>query len=171
MTPENEQLAVEPRRHNFFSWFDIESAAVVTILMGVFQLLLCSSLIQVNLILPKSFYILPLVLGIVMIAGGSFTMASERNKSKLMVRGSAWSNALGLLGSLLGFGIYIYIINSADILEPCMTTLHHGNNSCRLETLANYIWSITLQLLLYDTATVVMHLLLSVCAFKDLKSV
>ncbi|XP_036951093.1 uncharacterized protein si:dkey-9i23.16 isoform X3 [Acanthopagrus latus] len=85
---------VGPRSHRFAAWFDHETAAVVTILLGLFQVLLSVLLADSNKSLPK-LYILPLAMGIVIVAGGSFTMASERNPSRLLAY--CWSVTLLLL--------------------------------------------------------------------------
>ncbi|PWA30675.1 hypothetical protein CCH79_00009252 [Gambusia affinis] len=92
------------------------------------------------------------------IAGGSLAMASQRNPNKLLLLGCACSNLLGLLGSLLGFGIYIYVFNTAKNREPCSTT-SYSHYRCYQEELEDYTSSLTLQLLLYDTVTVVLHFL------------
>ncbi|KAM4751479.1 uncharacterized protein FYW61_009614 [Anableps anableps] len=168
MASEREELAPESRWRFLSTWFDIEIAAVVTILLGFFQLLLSISIIQSDHMLPKIF-MLPFVLGIVIVTGGSFTIACQKNPSELLLRGCACSNVLGLLGSLVGFGIYSYILNTANNVEPCLPVRYHWE-ICPQEMLAAYSWSLALQLLLYDTVTVVMHLLLSLCAFKSLKT-
>ncbi|MEQ2259679.1 hypothetical protein XENORESO_016071, partial [Xenotaenia resolanae] len=90
------------------------------------------------------------------------------------LRGCACSNVLGLLGSLLAFCIYSYTLKTPKNMEPCLSDHHYlpwatSSDLCPPEALAAYIWSLTLQMLLYDTAAVVMHFLLSVCAFKTLK--
>ncbi|MED6281766.1 hypothetical protein CHARACLAT_025160 [Characodon lateralis] len=69
MASEREDSADEARWYRLFTWFDIEIAAVVTILLGLFQLLLSASLIQTDKFLPKFFFLLPFVLGMVMVIG------------------------------------------------------------------------------------------------------
>ncbi|MEQ2300647.1 hypothetical protein AMECASPLE_027873, partial [Ameca splendens] len=104
------------------------------------------------------------------VAGGSFTIFSKKNPGKLLLRGCACSNVLGLLGSLLAFCIYSYILKTLTNTETCLTDRYDlpwdtsMSNLCPPEVLAAYIWSLTLQMLLYDTAAVVMHFLLSVSA-------
>ncbi|CAI5681611.1 uncharacterized protein si:dkey-9i23.16 isoform X2 [Oreochromis aureus] len=105
------------RLRRLFAWFDPESVAVLTILLGLFQVLFSAPFAYIDQSFPKLF-ILPLVLGIVVMAGGSFTMANEKNPSRLL----------------------------------------------------DYSWSVTLLLLLFDTGAVVMHCLLSISAFKTLKT-
>lgn len=111
--------AAEPRLHRLSSWFDPETAAVVTILLGLFQVLLSVPLAYADQTLPKLF-ILPLVLGIVIVAGGSFTMANERNPSRLLLRGCACSNVVGLLGALLAFCLYCFSLSKEGSKEPCV---------------------------------------------------
>uniref|UniRef100_A0A087Y106 Uncharacterized protein n=1 Tax=Poecilia formosa TaxID=48698 RepID=A0A087Y106_POEFO len=84
---------------------------VVTILLGAFQLLLCVSLVQSDQMLPKFFFIVPLVLGVVVSTSMMKFLACLISRFSPQLRGCACSNLLGLLGSLLGFGIYIYVFN------------------------------------------------------------
>ncbi|KAM4583642.1 uncharacterized protein PAE49_003519 isoform 2-T4 [Odontesthes bonariensis] len=170
----SEGAAVEPRLHRLSTWFDPESAAVVTILLGLFQVLLSASLAYAEQSLPK-FFILPLVLGILIIAGGSFTMANERNPNSLLLCGCACSNLLGLLGALLALCLYCYALSTQhnEVLCPSPPEdfyYHRSNYSCPLENLTAYYWSIVLLLLLYDIGAVIMHCLLSVSAIKTLKT-
>ncbi|KAM8772785.1 uncharacterized protein AB9X84_011932 isoform 1-T2 [Acanthopagrus schlegelii] len=194
---------VGPRSNRFAAWFDHETAAVVTILLGLFQVLLSVLLADSNKSLPK-LYILPLAMGIVLpqsgyyapmespryqpnvclcvcvcvcvlqiVAGGSFTMASERNPSRLLLQGCAYSNVVGLLGTMLAFCLYCYNLSILH-KEPCVMPLpDHFRRSpydCPGEALAAYCWSVTLLLLLYNIGAVVMHSLLSFSALKALKT-
>ncbi|XP_035992617.1 uncharacterized protein si:dkey-9i23.16 [Fundulus heteroclitus] len=168
MASEGKESAKEGWRHHLSTWFDIEIAAVVTILLGIFQLLLSASLIQTDQIMSR-FFILPFVLGTVMITGGSFTMANERQSSNLLLRGCAFSNVLGLLGSLLGFCIYSYTLANPNNIGSCQPYNYQLHDLCPEEKLAAYTWSLNVQLLLYDAAAVVTSFLLSFCAFKALK--
>ncbi|KAI4790592.1 hypothetical protein KUCAC02_034532, partial [Chaenocephalus aceratus] len=75
--------------------------------------------------LCQNLFILPLVLGILIVAAGSFTIANERNSSRLLLCGCACSNVVGLLGALLAFCIYSYSLSSADSKEPCFPAADH----------------------------------------------
>ncbi|XP_067440623.1 uncharacterized protein si:dkey-9i23.16 [Thunnus thynnus] len=174
MSSEGVMPAAEPRLHRLSSWFDPETAAVVTILLGLFQVLLSVPLAYADQTLPKLF-ILPLVLGIVIVAGGSFTMANERNPSRLLLRGCACSNVVGLLGALLAFCLYCFSLSKEGSKELCVPVnsefaFRPSLYGCPGEFLTAYCWSVTLLLLLYDTGAVVLHCLLSVSALKALKT-
>ncbi|XP_041822769.1 uncharacterized protein si:dkey-9i23.16 [Chelmon rostratus] len=165
--------AVDPRLHYLFTRFDPEAAAVVTVLLGLFQVLLSVLLAYADESLPKLF-ILPLVSGILIVAGGSFTMASNRNPSKLLLQGCACSNMVGLLGAMLAFFFYCYSLSIARV-DLCVPIPDHDGYrrsyyGCPGEALAAYCWSVTLLLLLYDSGAVVLHCLLSISAFKALKT-
>ncbi|KAM8772788.1 uncharacterized protein AB9X84_011932 isoform 3-T4 [Acanthopagrus schlegelii] len=144
---------VGPRSNRFAAWFDHETAAVVTILLGLFQVLLSVLLADSNKSLPK-LYILPLAMGIVL-------------------QGCAYSNVVGLLGTMLAFCLYCYNLSILH-KEPCVMPLpDHFRRSpydCPGEALAAYCWSVTLLLLLYNIGAVVMHSLLSFSALKALKT-
>ncbi|XP_068582783.1 uncharacterized protein si:dkey-9i23.16 [Cebidichthys violaceus] len=173
MTSGGVVAAVEPRSHHLFAWFDHEAAAVVTILLGLFQVLLSVPLAYAEQTLPK-FFILPLVLGILIVTGGSFTIANERNSSRLLLRGCACSHTVGLLGALLAFCLYCYNLSAvSNAEEPCAPHVHDYRMSienCPITLLAAYCWSLTLLLLLYDIGAVVLHCLLTVSALKALKT-
>nr|XP_057940592.1 uncharacterized protein si:dkey-9i23.16 [Doryrhamphus excisus] len=152
-------------------WFDAEAAAVVSILLGVFQVLLSVPLSMSHQSLPKLF-ILPLVSGILIVAGGSFVMANERNPSRLLLGGSACSNVVGLLSALLAFGLYCFSLSTQVNNEPCVISSmdSYWPRICPAEILLAYCWSLTLMLLLYDCAAMVLHGVFSVYSLKALKS-
>ncbi|XP_056228811.1 uncharacterized protein si:dkey-9i23.16 [Seriola aureovittata] len=173
MPSEEVWSAGEPRLHRLSTWFDPETAGVVTILLGLFQVVLSVPLAYADLTLPKLF-ILPLVLGILIVAGGSFTMANERSPSRHLLQGCACSNVVGLLGALLAFCLYCYSLNTVKNEETCTTPIEdeyrRSYYRCPGELLMVYCWSVTLLLLLYDTGAMVLHCLLSVSALKALKT-
>ncbi|XP_058496829.1 uncharacterized protein si:dkey-9i23.16 [Solea solea] len=162
--------AIGPKLNRFATWFDPESAAVVSILLGLFQVLLSAPLAYAGQTLPK-FYILPFVLGVIIVAGGSLTMANERYPSRYLLQGCACSNALGLLGALLAFVLYCYSLNKVHT-EDCIPVPNDRPSrfKCPEEVLAAYTSSVTLLLVLYDTCAVVLQCLLTVSAFKALKT-
>ncbi|XP_054607877.2 uncharacterized protein si:dkey-9i23.16 [Nothobranchius furzeri] len=150
------------------TWFDPESAATATILLGLFQVLLSIPMYHSDPILPNLF-ILSFILGAVIVAGGSFTFANERNPSRLTLYGCACSNALGLLGSLVALCVYCYTLGTTHPTGHCEPG-DENNYSCPLEDLAALSWSMTLLLLLYNFGAVIMHGFLSVSVFKTLKT-
>ncbi|KAM6942273.1 uncharacterized protein PEZ65_004147 isoform 1-T2 [Lycodopsis pacificus] len=173
MSSEGVVAAVEPGLRRLFAWFDHEAAAVTTILLGLFQLLLAVPLAYTDASLPK-FYILPLVLGLLIVTGGIFTIANERNSSRLLLRGCACSHTVSLLGALLAFCLYCYNLSAlsnelcgdhAPIHDFTMTGICPPR-----ARLAAYCWSLTLLLLLYDIGAMVLHCLLTVSALKALKT-
>ncbi|KAK9540205.1 hypothetical protein VZT92_002673 [Zoarces viviparus] len=170
MSSEGVVAAVEPGLRRLFAWFDHEAAAVMTILLGLFQVLLAVPLAYTDPSLPK-FFILPLVLGLLIVTGGTFTIANERNSSRLLLRGCACSHAVSLLGALLGFCLYCYNL-SALSNEMCEADppIHDFRICPPKAHLAAYCWSLTLLLLLYDIGAMVLHCLLTVSALKALKT-
>ncbi|XP_068447981.1 uncharacterized protein si:dkey-9i23.16 [Clinocottus analis] len=162
------------RSHRLYAWFDHEAAAVVTILLGLFQVFLAVPLAYANQTLPK-FFILPLVLGVLIVAGGSFTFANERNSNRLLLRGCACSNVVGLLGALLAFCLYCYSLSMVSDTEVCQSTNPHhqlrmSQYGCPEAFLMGYCWSLILLLLLYDIGAMVLHCFLTVSALKALKT-
>ncbi|XP_039883159.1 uncharacterized protein si:dkey-9i23.16 isoform X2 [Simochromis diagramma] len=105
---------------------------------------------------------------VAVMAGGSLTMANEKNPSRLLLQGCVCSNVVGLLGTLLAFGLYYYTLHTSPREVTCSDDYY--SSVCLPQLLADYSWSVTLLLLLFDTGAVVMHCLLSISAFKTLKT-
>lgn len=166
--------AVGQRLHRLFSWFDPESAAVVTILFGLIQVFLSVPLGYAQESIPK-FNLLPLILGIVIVAGGSLTMANERNPNRLLLKGCVCSNVAGLLVATIAFGFYCYSLSVTNHTGNCPSDYRSYYYrevplDCHKQLLMKYCWSVTLLLLLYDIGAMVLHSILSVSAIKTLKS-
>ncbi|KAF7651856.1 hypothetical protein LDENG_00104550 [Lucifuga dentata] len=170
MSSEEAEPAAEPWLYRLFSLFDPEAMAVVTILLGLVQVLLSMPLYYTNM-LPNLF-LLPLIIGALIVAGGSFTVASERFPSRQLLRGCACSNLLGLLGALLAFCLYLFTLTRVHANEPCESTtdnLHDYDYPthkywCPSQQLMVFGWCVTLLLILYDTAALLMHSFLSLNA-------
>ncbi|XP_051939778.1 uncharacterized protein si:dkey-9i23.16 [Hippocampus zosterae] len=156
------------RIQHIFSWFDMEAAAVVTIILGLFQLLLTPPLAYTDHRLPNIF-ILPLVTGIIIVAGGSFTLANKRNPSRPLLLGSACSNGVGFLSALLALCLYCFRLNSVNSEPPC-TSAFIEEHGCPADVLLVHCWRVTLLLLLYDIGAIVLHVVFSVNALKALKN-
>ncbi|CAN9510657.1 unnamed protein product [Ophioblennius macclurei] len=173
---ENERAEPAAALRSPADWFDTESAAVVTILLGVFQVILAACFVDVTQSPPKLF-IFVLLLGILIIAGGVLTLANEKNPRKILVQGCACSNVLGLLLALLGFGLYCYSITHLEAEGACFGVsdhyyyYDHTTISCPADRLKAYSWSLTLLLIIYDVGAVIMQCLLSVIAIRTLKTV
>ncbi|XP_061888672.1 uncharacterized protein si:dkey-9i23.16 [Entelurus aequoreus] len=161
------------RIHLVSFWYDQEAAAVVSILLGLFQLILSVPLGFTHLNLPYIF-IVPLVSGILIVVGGSFIMANERNPSRLLLQGSACSNLVGLLSALISFCLYCYSLSIKDNHEPCSLLpeddYYYQLRECPFITLLAYSWSVTVMLLLYNFGAMVLHIVFSVFSLKALKT-
>ncbi|XP_071755143.1 uncharacterized protein LOC139911494 [Centroberyx gerrardi] len=167
--------AHSPRLHRLFTRFNIEAAAVVSILLGLVQVLLAVPLYYIDGNLPKLF-LLPLTIGVLIVAAGSFTMASERFPSRQLLRSCAYSNVAGLLGALLAVCLYCVSLSYEEKMDcpPERDTYDYHYSrfryKCPGEYLKDLCWCVTVLLLLYDIGAVVLHCLLSVSAFKALKT-
>ncbi|XP_053275725.1 uncharacterized protein si:dkey-9i23.16 [Pleuronectes platessa] len=174
MSSEGVVATVGARLHRLSTWFDPETAGVVTILLGLFQVVLSVPLAYAEHILPKLF-IMPIILGVLIVTGGSFTMANVKNPSRQLLRGCAYSNVLGLLGTLLAFCLYCYSLSLVKNEDVCVidSSDHYYRRAyygCPGELLTAYCWSLILLLVLYDLVAVVLHGLLSVSALNALKT-
>ncbi|XP_069387017.1 uncharacterized protein [Paralichthys olivaceus] len=174
MSSEGGVPALGARLYHLSTWYDPETAGVVTILLGLFQILLSIPLSYTEQSLPK-LYILPVVLGILIVTGGSFTVFNVKNPNRQLLRGCVCSNLVSLLGTLLAFCLYCYSLSIVRNLDECVvdSSEHYYRPSyygCPGEHLMAYGWTLILLLLLYDTGAVVMHCLLSFTALKALKT-
>ncbi|XP_034544785.1 uncharacterized protein si:dkey-9i23.16 [Notolabrus celidotus] len=167
--------AGEPKLNRLFTWFDPETAAGVTILLGLYQVLLSVPLASAGLSMP-SIFILPLVTGILVVAGGSLTVANEKNPSRLLLRFCVYSNMASLLGSTVALCLYCYSLSKPETVTafcpiPTMYFEHrHRSYKCPGEILAAFNWNLILLLLIYDAGAVLMHCVLSVSALRALKT-
>ncbi|KAM8842818.1 uncharacterized protein ACB058_014385 isoform 2-T2 [Synchiropus picturatus] len=174
MDSEETVQASAPRSNPFLSWLDEEAAAVVTILFGLFQVVLAVPLSYSDVILPKIF-MLPLAIGILIVASGSFTMANAKNPSRHLLKGCACTNVIGLLGALLAFCLYCSSLVTINRREPCDPTpdfhmYRRSRHHCPEDALAAYCWSLTLVLLIHDCGAIVIQSFLSMSAIKALKT-
>lgn len=167
--------AVGPRLHRFFPFFDPEAVAVVTILLGLFQLLMTACLYYLDSTLPKLFQ-LPLVVGPLIVAAGSLTMASEKSPSRQLLRGCAVINMAGLLGALVALCLYSYSISSFELPENCEmegrsheNDYHSNNFRCPMAVMKSMVWCVVVLLLFYDILAAVLQSLVSVSALKALR--
>lgn len=160
-----------PRLFRVAPWFDVEAAAVVTILLGLFQVFLSAVFIGPHDTSLPNVFILPLILGILVVTAGSLTIASERNPSRKLLQGCAFSNAAGLLGTILAFCLYCYSLSSSSKNQCVDTASFHRRHHfhCPFDVLSAFSWSVALLLLLYDIGALVMHAIFSFSAFKTLR--
>ncbi|KAM4604198.1 uncharacterized protein ACJ7VT_018770 isoform 1-T3 [Polymixia lowei] len=168
----SEGAGPQPRLHVLFARFDPEAAAVVCILLGVFQILYSSPMYYMDISQPKKLFLLPLTTGTLIVAAGSFTMACIRSPSRRLLQGCVCSNLAGLLGALLAFCLYCLSLSSIEQQQDCVFSMayHDFISRCPGEHLMDLFWCVTVLLLLYDVGAVVLQSLLSVSAFKALKT-
>lgn len=148
------------------SWLDLESAAVVTILLGLFQVLLAVPLAYTGPTDMPRFYVLPLFIGILIVSGGSLAMANERSPSRYLLQGSACSNVASLLGAVIAFCLYCVGLNNLPWRENCD---YDHSPDCALNYIAKYSMAILILLLVYDAGAIVLNCILSALSLKELK--
>ncbi|XP_024914538.1 uncharacterized protein LOC103384302 isoform X3 [Cynoglossus semilaevis] len=108
------------------------------------------------------------------IAGGSFTMASERKPSRSLIQGCACGNLVGLLVALIALGLYCYSFNTIkfedELCLPVPSDYEEGPYKCPGEFLRAISRSIILLLLLDACGAVFLLLLMSASAIRALKT-
>ncbi|XP_067106692.1 uncharacterized protein si:dkey-9i23.16 isoform X2 [Osmerus mordax] len=83
-----------PRLQRLFLHFDPEAAGVVTILLGLFQVLLSVPLYHMPISLPKHSFLVPLIIGFVIVAAGAFVVANEKSPNRQLCPWSLSLNAV-----------------------------------------------------------------------------
>lgn len=162
--------SVQSPTQRLASWLDLESVAVITILFGLFQVLLCVPLAYSGTANMPKIFILPLLIGILVVIGGSLAMANERNPSRYLLQGCACSNAISLLGAIIAFCLYCVNIKRIPSPEMCedFTNLRL-RAECSGEYVMLYSLSILILLLFYDTGAIILNGILSALSLKELK--
>ncbi|XP_072319643.1 uncharacterized protein [Eucyclogobius newberryi] len=148
-------------------WFDLESAAVVTILFGLFQVLLSVPLVYATPVDMPKFFVLPLFIGILIVTGGALAMANERSPNRYLLQGCVCSNIVSLLGAVIAFCLYCVIISKIPSDEGCDGNMRQ--EGCSLHYLMKYCMSILILLIFYDAGAVVMNSILSALSLRELK--
>ncbi|KAJ8271239.1 hypothetical protein COCON_G00100980 [Conger conger] len=165
----------QPRLHRPFLFFDLEALGVVAILLGVFQVLMALPLYFIDQGLPV-LYILPLCVGVMFVAAGSFAVACEKTPSKELLKGCAISNLAGLVGALCAFCVYSVCIHSPPTFRPCVRTSYYyhyhdpDETPCPGDLLTMFFRMLSILLLIYDIAALILHSLLTFSALKGLKT-
>ncbi|XP_036373282.1 uncharacterized protein si:dkey-9i23.16 [Megalops cyprinoides] len=163
------------RLHQPFTFCDLEAVAVVTILLGLFQVLLALPLYYIDISLPL-LYLLPLCVGAMFVTAGSYTMACERSPSRELMKGCAYTNVAGLVGALCALCVYSVSIHSVPTFETsCDMDVYSSPHDvslhmCPGQQLSVFFGTIATLLLTYSIIALILHSLLSFSAFKGLKS-
>lgn len=149
------------------SCLDLESAAVVTILFGLFQVLLAVPLAYTGPVDMPRLYVLPLLIGILIVSGGSLAMANERNPNRYLLQGCACSNAVSLLGAVIAFCLYCVAVSNLQWHEDCE---YRSSSECALHYISQYSMVILSLLIFYDAGAIIMNCILSALSLKELKT-
>ncbi|XP_038856038.1 uncharacterized protein LOC120052899 isoform X3 [Salvelinus namaycush] len=144
-----------PKLHRLFIKFDPEVVAVVSILLGLFQVLLAVPLYYMDVGLPKLQFMLPLFIG-------------------FLLTGCAYTNMASLLAGLLALCMYSVSLHSVQgTAQPCTLPsidLYAGAaQKCPGEYLEGFFRSVTVLLIVYDLGALILHSLLSLSALKGLR--
>ncbi|XP_064782286.1 uncharacterized protein si:dkey-9i23.16 [Oncorhynchus masou masou] len=156
-----------PKLHRLFIKFDPEVVAVVSILLGLFQVLLAVPLYYMDIGLPKLQLMLPLFIGFLFVTAGSFAFACEKSPSRQLLTGCAYTNVASLLAGLLALCMYSVSLHSVQgTAEPCTLP---SIDLCPGEYLEGFFRSVTVLLIIYDLGALILHSLLSLSALKGLR--
>ncbi|XP_038856035.1 uncharacterized protein LOC120052899 isoform X1 [Salvelinus namaycush] len=185
-----------PKLHRLFIKFDPEVVAVVSILLGLFQVLLAVPLYYMDVGLPKLQFMLPLFIGFLIclcpmemnaiettdcfyfllkfVTAGSFAFACEKSPSRQLLTGCAYTNMASLLAGLLALCMYSVSLHSVQgTAQPCTLPsidLYAGAaQKCPGEYLEGFFRSVTVLLIVYDLGALILHSLLSLSALKGLR--
>lgn len=168
--------AAQPRLYRLFSLFDPEAAAVVTILLGLFQVLLALPIYYLDMSLPNKLFLVPLFVGSLIVAAGSFAVTCEKSPNRQLLRGCAYMNVAGLLGALLAPCIYTYALNAYEPHDECEKPDYDSRyyypplEYCPGIYFSMFFRNLTGLVLAYDIIAVVLQSMLSISALKGLRA-
>ncbi|XP_029621969.1 uncharacterized protein si:dkey-9i23.16 isoform X2 [Salmo trutta] len=155
MMSSTESGADVPKLHRLFIKFDPEVVAVMSILLGLMQVLLAVPLYYMDVGLPKLHIVLPLFIG-------------------FLLTGCAYTNVASLVAGLLALCLYSVSLHSVQgSAAPC--TLPNTNlytltaQKCPGEYLKEFFRSLIVLLIVYDLGALTLHSLLSFSALKGLR--
>ncbi|KAJ8373059.1 hypothetical protein AAFF_G00271870 [Aldrovandia affinis] len=161
-----------PKLHRPFVFYDLEAIAVVAILVGVFQVFLALPLYFLNVGLPLLF-VLPLFVGFMFVAAGSFALACEKSPSRRLMKVCAYTNLAGLVGALCALCVYSMCIHSPPTFKPCIVDktdfFSYHDTGCPEDKTTNFFRLLATLLLIYDIAALILLSLLSFSALKGLR--
>ncbi|XP_070972130.1 uncharacterized protein [Oncorhynchus clarkii lewisi] len=173
MTSSTESGTDVPKLHRLFIMFDPEVVAVMSILLGLFQVLLAVPLYYIDIGLPKLQLTLPLFIGFLFVMAGSFAFACEKSPSRQLLTGCAYTNVASLVASLLALCLYSVSLHSvqgsaAPCTLPSIDLYTWAAQKCPGEYLEEFFRSIIVLLIVYDLGALTLHSLLSFSALKGL---
>lgn len=168
MPSQESSAPVQSFTQRLASWFDLESAALVTILLGIFQVMLSVPLAYISPENMPKLFVLPLVIGILVITGGSLAMANERNPNRYLLQGCACTNAISLLGALIAFCLYSINIHNLNT-DVCEGDDLSWGQECVGHHVVRYSFIFLLLLLVYDMGAIVLNCTLSAVSVRELK--
>ncbi|XP_062852374.1 uncharacterized protein si:dkey-9i23.16 [Trichomycterus rosablanca] len=151
--------------HRPFRFYDPEVVAVLTLLLGLFQMLLGFPVYYMSTSI-KMLYMCPVFVGAAHVTVGSFALACERNPSKHLMKSCLYSVFFGLLVGISAIAVYSYALDDIKSMETCSPDEMY---SCPKAKFVDYFCSITALLLVYDMAALILQGFLSFSAIKGLK--
>ncbi|XP_017318633.1 uncharacterized protein si:dkey-9i23.16 [Ictalurus punctatus] len=160
---------IEPpcKLHRLFRVYDPEVVAVMTILLGLFQVLLGFPAYYMSINI-KLLHVCPVFVGAVYVAGGSFAMACIRIPSRKLVKSCLYASVFGLLVGLSAIFVYAYAIydmKSVIFCEP-----EEFSHDCTPYGVFEYFNAFSALLLIYDMGALILQGLLLFSARKGLKT-
>ncbi|GAA6096451.1 uncharacterized protein si:dkey-9i23.16 [Tachysurus ichikawai] len=169
LVPMADSQSVPPcKLHRLFRVHDPEVVAVMTILLGLFQMLLGFPTYYMSFNI-KVLHVCPVFVGAAFVAGGAFAMACERAPSRQLMKTCVYASAFGLLVGLCAIIVYAYAINDIKSVEGC--EFNGGRNIfCQKDDVIDYFISVSALLLIYDIGALTLQGLILFSAMKGLKT-
>ncbi|MCI4376145.1 hypothetical protein PGIGA_G00184950 [Pangasianodon gigas] len=162
------QIVPPCKLHRLFRVYDPEVVAVMTILLGLFQVLLGLPAYYMSINI-KVLHLCPVFVGAVYVGGGSFAMACERTPSRKLLKSCLYASVFGLLVGLSAIVVYGYAVNDIKSVKTCESE-EFTEFACPQEGVIEYFNSISALLLIYDMGALTLQGLLLFSAMKGLKT-
>ncbi|XP_053357797.1 uncharacterized protein si:dkey-9i23.16 isoform X2 [Clarias gariepinus] len=160
------QIETPCKLHRPFRVYDPEVIAVITILLGLFQVLMGFPAYYMSFNI-QNLYVCPVFVGAVYVTGGSFAMACERAPSRKLVKNCLYVSVFAMLVGFSAIVVYGYGISDIKSVQGC----EHSTDlvPCPQHGVIEYFKAISALLLIYDMGAFTLQGFLLFSAMKGLK--
>ncbi|XP_076831660.1 uncharacterized protein LOC143477063 [Brachyhypopomus gauderio] len=170
--PQSESADINPHKlHRPFRFYDPEAVAVLTILLGLFQVLLGIPVYYMSIRIHV-LYMCPVFVGAVYVAGGTYAMACERSPSRQLLKHCLYSGIGALVLGLCAIVVYGYAVHDIKHFELCNSeqSVTSSITDCPTYVFVGFFRAIAALLFLYDISALILQCFISFSAMKGLKN-
>ncbi|KAG9275638.1 hypothetical protein AMEX_G10174 [Astyanax mexicanus] len=157
-----------PRLYVLFRFYDPEVIAVLTILVGLFQVILAFPAYYLSIDVTFLYWC-PICVGAMHVTGGSLAFVCERSPSKKMLKNCLYSTLCGLFLGFCAIILYGFSANSILSLETCTPQDLQRSSECPRDAFVDFFRHYVLLMGIYAVAAIFLQSFLSISAIKALR--